>query len=97
MKQISLIIATLMMSALIFSGCSNTSEDTSDANDSISVATTIFPLYTIAKQITGDKINVELMLVPGDGEGCGLGVGLGAIGLGASGFGVVVGVLRIST
>ena len=55
-----------MMSALIFSGCSNTSEDTSDANNSISVATTLFPLYTIAKQITGDKINVELMILPGE-------------------------------
>ena len=67
MRQTSLLLVTLVMSALILSGCSGPSNKTdSGSSTSISVATTVFPLYVIAQQITGDKMKVELIVLPGD-------------------------------
>ena len=39
---------------------------TGNPNDKISVATSIFPIYSIANQIAKDKITVNLLIQPGD-------------------------------
>ncbi|MFB0900788.1 MAG: zinc ABC transporter substrate-binding protein, partial [Dehalococcoidia bacterium] len=45
--------------------CSSNIVNTSP-NDKISVATSIFPIYSIANQIATDKIIVNLLIQPGD-------------------------------
>jgi zinc transport system substrate-binding protein len=67
MKKTPLLLVTLMMSALLMSGCSGSPGSTDlKQSVSISVTTTVFPLYVIAQQITGDKMNVELIVLPGN-------------------------------
>ena len=61
-KLVPLILALGLIFALISSGCSI---EPSDDDGKIKIVTTLFPLYDFAKQITGDKANVSLLLHPG--------------------------------
>ena len=63
-KILYLIISTIIIMSLV--GCNNSSkgEDVVQ-NDKITVYTTIFPLYDFAKNIGGDKINLNYVVPPG--------------------------------
>lgn len=55
---------TLLPAILLLGGCTQINQTKSNGNR-LTVAATIFPLYDIARQIGGDKIDVKLILPPG--------------------------------
>jgi len=60
-------LMSIILSAVIFmgfSGCINNNSSTAD-DGKIKIIATLFPQYDFAKQIVGDKANVELLLPPG--------------------------------
>ena len=57
-----LIIATVTLSA---SGCAGKNINSSDDSGKISVVTTIFAPYDFARQIAGDRVNLQMLLKPG--------------------------------
>jgi len=54
-------LTTLILGALIFSGCTTTPQNTGK----VTIVTTLFPLYEFAKEVGGDKVEVTLLLPPG--------------------------------
>ena len=59
-------IITLCLSVfgvMVIGGCS--SEDEKEENNKLSIVTTLFPQYDFARQITGDKADITLLLKPG--------------------------------
>lgn len=56
--------AALMCVVIVFSFGACASKETKD-NEKLSIVTTIFPLYDIARQIGGEKVNVTLLLPSG--------------------------------
>ena len=71
MKKFLALFAVAIVAVGILAGCSssNTSSDnsTSTENDpnKITIVATLFPQYDFARQIAGDKANIELILPPG--------------------------------
>ena len=71
MKKFFALFAVAIIAVGILAGCSssNTSSDnsTSTENDpnKITIVATLFPQYDFARQIAGDKANIELILPPG--------------------------------
>ena len=55
--------AAVFLTAVLMSACSRGPEGT--ASGTLSVVTTIFPLYDIARQVGGDAVRVRLLLPPG--------------------------------
>lgn len=63
MKKTLCFLITVLLALPLF-GCSGQSADDSN-NDGITIIATLFPQYDFARQIAGDKGNVELLLDPG--------------------------------
>ncbi|WP_201715885.1 metal ABC transporter substrate-binding protein [Rossellomorea arthrocnemi] len=67
----SLIISLLLVSSLFLSACNETNkttgnnESSSDAEESISIMTSLYPLQYFAERIGGDLVKVESLLPPG--------------------------------
>lgn len=60
------IFSVLLIVALLFSGCGHASkEEAATATDKIKIIATLFPQYDFARQIAGDKADIELLLPPG--------------------------------
>ncbi len=60
------IIMVVLLAALILAGCSQTTNtQIEDKEMKISVVTTLFPLYEFAREVGGDKVDVNLLLPPG--------------------------------
>ena len=57
------ILTILLVASLSFLSCGS---DDQAKNNSLEVATTIFPVYSIAEQIAGDNITVNLLIQPGE-------------------------------
>ena len=66
-KFISVLLSSVLFlsTMVIFSGCSANTESKADNGDRLSIVTTIFPYYDFAKNITGDKADIKLLLSPG--------------------------------
>lgn len=62
MKRILGLVLTLIIILSAFCSCTNKSK-TDDSK--LNIVTTIFPYYDFAKNIVGDKVNVNLLLSPG--------------------------------
>ena len=67
LKKIFLSVVLFFGVTLFLGGCSlqNSVEDTKNSDEKIKVAASIFPIYDIAKEIAGDKIDVNLILPSG--------------------------------
>lgn len=69
LSHIMIAIMLLAMTALV--GCAGVESGTSTSDvrtsdsDEMLVATTIFPLYSIAQEVAGDHVDVQLILEPG--------------------------------
>ena len=57
------ILTLLLVASLSFLSCGS---DDQAKNNSLEVAATIFPVYSIAEQIAGDNITVNLLIQPGE-------------------------------
>lgn len=64
MKKLLSILMAMSVLCLVLTGCNigNTKTD----SDKISIVTTVFPSYDFAKQIAGDKADVQLLLKAGE-------------------------------
>lgn len=60
-KGISLLVVVLLFT-LTFTGCTTTTETD---NGKINIVSTIFPQYDFAREITGDKANLKMLIQPG--------------------------------
>lgn len=61
------IILIIVLSLSYFTGCSyHKTEDLTTNNDNISVITTIFPTYDFVRQIAKDKVDIKMLLKPGE-------------------------------
>ncbi len=70
MKKLITLFAAAILSVGILAGCStagqNTDSTASQNNDGkISIVATLFPQYDFARQIAGDKADIQLILPPG--------------------------------
>lgn len=65
MKKI-IMLAVLLVSTIVLSGCSLTKNDFENTeNSKIKVAASIFPIYSIVSEIAGDRADVNLILSAG--------------------------------
>lgn len=66
MKRFCLILVSMMI-MLIFTGCGNSGQQQSSttAKAKVKVIATVYPVYEFAKQIGGDKVEVEMLVPPG--------------------------------
>jgi len=72
MRKISTIITVLLI-ATVLAGCAQKADGTSinkqstngDADDKLSIVTTIFPAYDFARAITGDNADISVLIKPG--------------------------------
>lgn len=64
-KKISIFILCLVMTLSMFAiaGCNN--ETAGKDNGKINIVATIFPQYDFAREIVGDKANIDLLIPPG--------------------------------
>lgn len=60
-KIFSAIFILLIMVTAIFTGCSSAEKN----NEKINIVSTIFPQYDFARNITGDKANLTMLIPPG--------------------------------
>ncbi len=61
-----LIVILILASILMLSSCSNSNGAVKETNgEKLKIVSTIFPGYDLAKQIGGDKVEVELLIAPG--------------------------------
>lgn len=58
-------IALIIVGLSIFVIATSIGKSKSDKSDKLRVVTTLFPLYSFAKEIGGDKVDVSLLLPPG--------------------------------
>ncbi|WP_283170762.1 metal ABC transporter substrate-binding protein [Curtanaerobium respiraculi] len=66
MKKIIAVAAALVMCIAILAGCSSQgSTSTPSSDEKVKVVATIFPQYDFAKQIGGDRADVQMLLAPG--------------------------------
>lgn len=61
-KKLISILGVLLLIALTFTGC--TASEKTD-NGKINIVSTIFPQYDFAREITGDKANLKMLIQPG--------------------------------
>lgn len=61
-KRLISILTVLLLIALTFTGC--TASEKTD-NENINIVSTIFPQYDFAREITGDKANLKMLIQPG--------------------------------
>lgn len=64
MKKLLSILMAMSVLCLVLTGCNIGSTKTD--SDKISIVTTVFPSYDFAKQIAGDKADVQLLLKAGE-------------------------------
>ncbi len=64
MKRFFLIFLIIVIISVIFAGCNNKSNIST--NDKIKVISTIFPYYDFTRQISSDKVELTLLLPPGN-------------------------------
>lgn len=62
MRKITSTIVAVLLFTLTFAGCTAT-ENTD--NGKINIVSTIFPQYDFAREITGDKANLKMLIQPG--------------------------------
>lgn len=61
------IVLIIVLCLAYFTGCSyHKTEDLTTNNDNISVITTIFPTYDFIRQIAKDKVDIKMLLKPGE-------------------------------
>jgi len=60
-KHLSFLMAVLLIVLSVFTGCNTEVED----NGKINIVSTIFPQYDFARNITGDKANLKMLIPPG--------------------------------
>ena len=69
MKKFLALFAVVVVTVGILAGCSsansNNSTNTEHDPNKITIVATLFPQYDFARQIAGDKANIELILPPG--------------------------------
>ena len=72
-KRTVVLAAWLLAVCILVSGCAARSGESAggsargdDARDRISVVTTIFPQYDFVRQIAGDKVDLKMLLKPGE-------------------------------
>lgn len=65
MKNFKFFLVLLLILSLVLAGCSNDIKTVPTTNDKIKVVATIYPVYEFARQVGGDRIQVEMLLVPG--------------------------------
>lgn len=66
MKKIIAIAAALALCIAVLAGCSAQNNASGTSNDGkVKVVATIFPQYDFAKQIGGDRADVQMLLAPG--------------------------------
>ncbi len=61
-KKLISLLAVLLLVAFTFTGC--TASEKTD-NGKINIVSTIFPQYDFAREITGDKANLKMLIQPG--------------------------------
>ncbi len=61
----NIVFILLLAGVLILSSCSNKTSTASDESDKIKVVSTIFPGYDFAREIGGDRVELELLIAPG--------------------------------
>lgn len=59
-----LMVVMTLISVVMISGCDVNQQN--EKNDKITVVTTIFPQYDFFRQIAGDKINLSMLIKPGN-------------------------------
>lgn len=67
-KIISLILVLVLSVSSVFAlyGCNTSNENMGDESGKIKIVATIFPYYDFARNIAGDKAEVEMLLSPGN-------------------------------
>ncbi|MFT4326141.1 MAG: metal ABC transporter solute-binding protein, Zn/Mn family [Candidatus Woesearchaeota archaeon] len=60
-----LLLMVLLTSLFLLTGCQQALVEESESDDTITIVTSLFPLYDFAKQVGGDKVSVTLLLPPG--------------------------------
>lgn len=67
-KIISLFLSLIILSVAVtvLSSCNTVKNQPDDTTDKISVVTSIFPYYDFVKSIAGDRVNLKLLLSPGN-------------------------------
>ncbi|WP_058486309.1 metal ABC transporter substrate-binding protein [Defluviitalea phaphyphila] len=65
MKKIIIFASIISILTLNLFGCSSQEESSDEKNDTISVYTSIYPLYDFAQKIGQDKVEVNLIVPPG--------------------------------
>lgn len=69
MKRFPAIILIVLLTIIVSASCQPKAETTSEAkkaaSEKISVVTTIFPAYDLARQVAGDKADIRMLLAPG--------------------------------
>lgn len=66
MKKTLLLLAILVVGSIALAGCANQAKkEQTTEKEKMKIATTIFPLYDIIRQVGGDKIDPILILPPG--------------------------------
>jgi zinc transport system substrate-binding protein len=66
-KMRSILSAIMVISVLLLAGCEqgNMQQSGAKSDDTMTIVTTLFPLYEFSEAVAGDKANVSLLLPPG--------------------------------
>ena len=65
-RSIAILCCSIFLTLSILACSKGSPANNSGIQASPSIATTIFPLYVITQQITGDKMHIELIVLPGE-------------------------------
>ncbi|MFT4143325.1 MAG: metal ABC transporter substrate-binding protein, partial [Mobilitalea sp.] len=63
MKKIMITLLSMCLLAFLLNGCSSV-KNVSTSSDKVSVVSTIFAPYDFAREITGDKVDLTMLLPP---------------------------------
>lgn len=64
--SVLLMCLTALSFMSVFSGCNSTGGEFSENSDNVKIVSTIFPYYDFARNITGNKAEIKLLLSPGN-------------------------------
>ena len=66
MKKFCLLLLCVMLT-IVFSGCQHdgSKQGTATTTQKVKVIATVYPVYEFAKQVGGDKVDIELLVPPG--------------------------------
>lgn len=65
MKILKFGFILLILMSIGLAGCGSQSRPIQSSSDKIKVVTTIYPIYEFARQVGGDKVQVDMLIAPG--------------------------------